>query len=161
LVPLDSPQLADFIAALDEVNAAGERAPGFRWRLQTEDGNATSIRAFEWDGGDSHGVIVNLTTWDGDRRAPTTARWLRRRPSRTTGVGSAEDDAARPSTDAPDWSIFAAGNADGTVVLRDVATREQVGPPLITASNEPVSILLSTAGTSSSLPAMAGFGVGT
>ena len=56
-------ELADFIAALDEVNAAGERAPGFRWRLQTEDGNATSIRAFEWDAGDSHGVIVNLTTW--------------------------------------------------------------------------------------------------
>lgn len=63
LAPLDSPQLADFVAALDEVNAAGERAPGFRWRLQTEDGNATSIRAFDWDAGDSHGVIVNLTVW--------------------------------------------------------------------------------------------------
>lgn len=63
LAPLDSPQLADFIAALDEVNGAGERAPGFRWRLQTEDGNATSIRAFEWDAGESYGVIVNLTTW--------------------------------------------------------------------------------------------------
>ena len=54
---------AYFIAALDEVNAAGERAPGFPWRLQTEDGNATSIRVFEWDAGDSHRVIVNLTTW--------------------------------------------------------------------------------------------------
>jgi hypothetical protein len=63
LAPLDSPQLADFMAALDEVNAEGDAAPGFRWRLQTEDGNATSVQAFGWDVGDSHGVIVNLTTW--------------------------------------------------------------------------------------------------
>jgi hypothetical protein len=77
LAPLDSPQFADFIAALDEVNAAGECAPGFRWRLQTEDGNATSIRAFEWDAGDSHGVIVNLTTCIG--RGPGRVR-LRRCP---------------------------------------------------------------------------------
>jgi hypothetical protein len=63
LAPLDSPLLADFVAALDEVNAAGDRAPGFVWRLQTEDGNATAVRAFGWDVGDSHGVIVNLTVW--------------------------------------------------------------------------------------------------
>jgi len=63
LSPLDSPQLADFMAALDEVNAAGDLAPGFVWRLQTEDGNATAVRAFGWDVGDSQGVIVNLTTW--------------------------------------------------------------------------------------------------
>lgn len=47
--PLDDPQLADFVAALDPVNAAAERAPGFVWRLQTEDGDATAVRAFEWD----------------------------------------------------------------------------------------------------------------
>ena len=63
LAPLDSPLLAEFMAALDEVNASGDQAAGFRWRLQTEDGNATSVRAFGWDVGDSHGVIVNLTTW--------------------------------------------------------------------------------------------------
>ncbi len=63
LAPLDSPLLAEFMAALDEVNAEGDAAPGFRWRLQTEDGNATAVRAFGWDVGDSHGVIVNLTTW--------------------------------------------------------------------------------------------------
>jgi len=33
------------------------------WRLQTEDGNATAIRAFGWDVDDSHGMIANLTTW--------------------------------------------------------------------------------------------------
>ena len=63
LAPIDSPLLSDFVAALGEVNAAGDAAPGFRWRLQTEDGNATAVRAFGWDVGDSHGVIVNLTTW--------------------------------------------------------------------------------------------------
>lgn len=63
LAPLDSPVLAEFMAALDEVNAGGDAATGFRWRLQTEDGNATAVRAFGWDVGDSHGVIVNLTTW--------------------------------------------------------------------------------------------------
>jgi hypothetical protein len=63
LAPIDSPMLAEFMAALDEVNAEGDAAAGFRWRLQTEDGNATVVRAFGWDVGDSHGVIVNLTTW--------------------------------------------------------------------------------------------------
>ena len=38
--PLDSPLLAEFVAALDPVNAAADAAPGFVWRLQTEDGNA-------------------------------------------------------------------------------------------------------------------------
>ncbi len=63
LAPLDSPQLAEFMAALDEVNASGDAAPGFRWRLQTEDGNATAVQAFGWDIADSCGVIVNLTVW--------------------------------------------------------------------------------------------------
>jgi hypothetical protein len=63
LAPLESARLASFVAALDDVNAAGERAAGFVWRLQTEDGNATAVRAFGWDIGDSYGVIVNITTW--------------------------------------------------------------------------------------------------
>ena len=61
--PLDSPQLTDFVAALDPVNAAADAAPGFVWRLQTEDGNATAVRAFEWDEAGSAGVIVNLSVW--------------------------------------------------------------------------------------------------
>ena len=61
--PLDSPQLAGFVAALDPVNAAADAAPGFVWRLQTEDGNATAVHAFEWDQAGSAGVIVNLSVW--------------------------------------------------------------------------------------------------
>lgn len=63
LAPLDSPLLVDFVAALDQVNAAGDAAPGFVWRLQGEGGNATDIEAFGWDAAGPHGVIVNLTTW--------------------------------------------------------------------------------------------------
>jgi hypothetical protein len=61
--PLDSPQLAEFVAALDPVNAAADRAPGFVWRLQTEEGNATAIEAFAWDVAESYGLIVNMSVW--------------------------------------------------------------------------------------------------
>jgi heme-degrading monooxygenase HmoA len=56
--PLDGPELADFMAALDPVNAIADASPGFVWRLQTEEGNATAIRAF---GGDT---IVNMSVWE-------------------------------------------------------------------------------------------------
>ena len=45
VAPLDCPALADFVAALAEVNALADAAPGFVWRLQTEDGNATAVFA--------------------------------------------------------------------------------------------------------------------
>lgn len=61
--PLESPLLADFMAALGPVNAAADAAPGFLWRLQTEDGNATSVQAFEWDRAGSAGVLVNMSVW--------------------------------------------------------------------------------------------------
>jgi hypothetical protein len=63
VAPLEDPQLADFVAALDPVNAAADSAPGFVWRLQTEDGDATAIRAFSWDVAGSAGVTVNMSVW--------------------------------------------------------------------------------------------------
>jgi len=63
LAPLDSAELAGFVSALDPVNASADEAPGFVWRLQTEDGNATAIQAFEWDAEGSPGVIVNMSVW--------------------------------------------------------------------------------------------------
>jgi hypothetical protein len=56
--PLDSPDLAGFVAQLEPVNALADQSPGFVWRLQTEDGDATAIRPFEDDR-----VIVNLSVW--------------------------------------------------------------------------------------------------
>jgi len=56
--PIDDPATADFAAALDPVNAAGEAAAGFVWRLADDSGNATSIKAF-----DDPLRILNLTVW--------------------------------------------------------------------------------------------------
>jgi len=42
--PLDSRQLAPFMDAHVAVNANADSAPGFVWRLQTEEGDATALR---------------------------------------------------------------------------------------------------------------------
>lgn len=55
--PLDSPVLEGFVNNLDRVNAIAEQSPGFVWRLQTEDGDATAIRHFGDD------VLVNMSVW--------------------------------------------------------------------------------------------------
>lgn len=57
--PLGSPEVAGFEALLDSVNAIADASPGFVWRLQDEDGNATSVRAF-----DDELMIVNLSVWE-------------------------------------------------------------------------------------------------
>ena len=55
--PLDSPVMADFVANLDRINALAEQSPGFVWRLQTEEGDATALRPLGDD------VIVNMSVW--------------------------------------------------------------------------------------------------
>lgn len=55
----DSEIMSQFFARLDEINALGDRAPGFVWRLQEETGNATDIRAF-----DDEWLIVNMSVWE-------------------------------------------------------------------------------------------------
>jgi heme-degrading monooxygenase HmoA len=57
--PLESPELAGFVAALEPINALADSAPGFVWRLQTEDGDATAIRAFDDDM-----MIMNMSVWE-------------------------------------------------------------------------------------------------
>jgi hypothetical protein len=58
--PVDDPAIAEFVAGLDPINALADSAPGFVWRLQTEDGNATAIRP---DPGDEM-VAINLSVWE-------------------------------------------------------------------------------------------------
>lgn len=55
---MDTPALAEFMAQLDPVNAIADEASGFVWRLQTEEGNATSIPVL----GDDR-LIVNMSVW--------------------------------------------------------------------------------------------------
>jgi hypothetical protein len=59
LAPLDTPQLAEFVAALEPINRMADDAPGFVWRLQTEAGDATAIRAFEDDM-----LLLNMSVWE-------------------------------------------------------------------------------------------------
>jgi hypothetical protein len=56
--PLDSPQLADFVANLEPINAIADASDGFVWRLQTEAGDATALRFMDDDW-----LIVNMSVW--------------------------------------------------------------------------------------------------
>ena len=55
--PLDSPQLADFVGALDRINAIADGSPGFVWRLQDDSGNATALHPMGED------IIINMSVW--------------------------------------------------------------------------------------------------
>ncbi len=57
--PLDDPSLDDFTSRLAELNALADESPGFVWRLQTEDGDATGIRI-----SDDPQLLVNLSVWE-------------------------------------------------------------------------------------------------
>ncbi|MFZ5956001.1 DUF3291 domain-containing protein [Pseudomonas sp. QL9] len=57
--PMDHPLMRGFVEQLAPINALAEASPGFVWRLQTEEGDATSIQAF-----DDPQIIVNLSLWD-------------------------------------------------------------------------------------------------
>lgn len=59
VAPTDDPTVAEFMEALDRVNSIADTAPGFVWRLQTEDGNATSIHAFP-----DPLQLVNMSVWE-------------------------------------------------------------------------------------------------
>jgi len=59
VAPIDSPQLADFVAQLDPVNRLADAAPGFVWRLQSASGNATDVVY-----NDDPMVHVNMSVWE-------------------------------------------------------------------------------------------------
>jgi hypothetical protein len=44
LAPLESVELADFVANLDRTNAFAESSDGFVWRLQGDGNHATALR---------------------------------------------------------------------------------------------------------------------
>ena len=52
------PIMAGFMARLADINALAERTPGFVWRLQTEDGDATAVRPY-----DDLRIMINLSVW--------------------------------------------------------------------------------------------------
>jgi Domain of unknown function (DUF3291) len=56
--PLDGPVMAGFVARLNEINALADRSPGFVWRLQTPEGDATYLRPYDDDR-----ILINMSVW--------------------------------------------------------------------------------------------------
>jgi hypothetical protein len=59
LGPVDSPVLADFVAALEPINRIADQSQGFVWRLQTSEGDATAVK---WPADER--VIINMSVWE-------------------------------------------------------------------------------------------------
>ena len=57
--PLERPSMQAFVDGLEPINALADASPGFVWRLQTDDGDATALRVFDDDM-----IIVNMSVWD-------------------------------------------------------------------------------------------------
>ena len=57
--PLGDPSMASFLAKLAKINAAADEFPGFVWRLQTEEGDATAVRVFNDDR-----ILFNMSVWE-------------------------------------------------------------------------------------------------
>ena len=51
--------MGDFVAQLESINRLADESPGFVWRLQTEDGDATALRVF-----DDPMLLVNMSVWE-------------------------------------------------------------------------------------------------
>ena len=58
--PIEDPLMSGFVARLNEINALAERSPGFVWRLQTSEGNATYLRPYPHD----DRILINLSVWE-------------------------------------------------------------------------------------------------
>jgi hypothetical protein len=58
--PIDDPSMEGFRSQLDPINALADRTPGFVWRLQTEEGNATAIRPYA----DDERMAINMSVWE-------------------------------------------------------------------------------------------------
>ncbi|MEE9310464.1 MAG: DUF3291 domain-containing protein [Cocleimonas sp.] len=56
---MDTETMSGFVNRVDEINAIAEGSAGFVWRLQSEEGDSTSIRVF-----DDPLMLVNISVWD-------------------------------------------------------------------------------------------------
>lgn len=51
--------MGDFVARIDSLNALAERAPGFVWRLESEEDEISPVALFTGER-----VLFNLTVWE-------------------------------------------------------------------------------------------------
>ncbi|MGB8362362.1 MAG: DUF3291 domain-containing protein, partial [Acidimicrobiia bacterium] len=59
--PLDAEEMAEFVAALEPINALAESSPGFVWRLKDEDGLSSSY--VDIPGNDDPLLLINYSIW--------------------------------------------------------------------------------------------------
>ena len=57
--PIDSAVMEGFVSQLERINAIAEQTPGFVWRLQTAEGDATALRPY-----DDPMLLVNMSVWE-------------------------------------------------------------------------------------------------
>lgn len=55
---LSDPFMSGFVSRLEEINALADASPGFVWRLQTDEGNATYLRPFK-----DERMLLNMSVW--------------------------------------------------------------------------------------------------
>lgn len=60
--PLDDEAMAEFVAALEPINAIAESSPGFVWRLKDEDGSSSSY--VDIPGSADPLLIINYSIWE-------------------------------------------------------------------------------------------------
>lgn len=56
---LSDPIMAGFVNRLEEINALADSSPGFVWRLQEREGNATYLRPYDDDR-----TLMNMSVWE-------------------------------------------------------------------------------------------------
>lgn len=56
--PLDSEVMQPFVARLEEINALADNAPGFVWRLKSDQGPSSYLQPF-----DDERLLVNMSVW--------------------------------------------------------------------------------------------------
>jgi Domain of unknown function (DUF3291) len=58
VAPPTDPIVAEFVNALDRINALADESPGFVWRMQSDSGNALDIAI-----GDDPQMAANMSVW--------------------------------------------------------------------------------------------------
>jgi len=56
---IEDPVMAGFVERLEPLNALADASPGFVWRYQTDDGDATEVRVFN-----DELILFNMSVWE-------------------------------------------------------------------------------------------------
>jgi hypothetical protein len=59
IADIEDPIMKDFVDNLEGVNSIADNSPGFVWRFESEEGDATNMRVFE-----DNLLLVNMSVWE-------------------------------------------------------------------------------------------------